>query len=140
MAARTSPSSPASRSRPDGCAMGSPCEKQADGRLAGDGFSQLLVTLTRVMLRLPLLGRRLPAHNHAHPEPRPSLSTISGDATGSSGVPSSGVIARLDEVAAHRDCRSAWRAEDGELVGDLQALAPEPEQRRRAAARPARSA
>jgi hypothetical protein len=37
-------------------------------------------------------------------------------------------------------CRSAWGAEDGELVGDLQALALEPEQRRRAATGPARSA
>ena len=46
---------------------GSPCEKLADGCLAGDGFSQLLVTLTRVTLRLPAhkhatqsLGRRFP--------------------------------------------------------------------------------
>lgn len=50
----------------------------------------------------------------------------------------SGVAARLDRLESGH--RSSGRAEHGELVGDLQALAPEPEQRRRATARPSRRA
>jgi hypothetical protein len=34
-----------------------------------------------VMLRLPLPGRRLPAHEHAHPEPTPAPFHHQRDAT-----------------------------------------------------------
>jgi hypothetical protein len=52
----------------------------------------------------------------------------------------SGVVATVGWLGPPSGYRSAWGAEDGELVGDLQALALESEQRRRAAARPSGSA
>ena len=68
---------------------------------------------------------------HRRPTASASRSTCLG-----SGVATT-VVCR---AGGRSSCRLAWGAEDGELVGDLQALAPEPEQRRRAASGPSRSA